>query len=135
MIDADHFKAVNDTYGHQIGDDVIRTIGRIITEEVRTTDKAARFGGEEFVLLLRENDANGAWVLAERIRLRIASEAFQSDQGTFNITVSIGLAEVTVSDRDVEDTIARADHALYSAKSAGRNRVAVDMPGSQSKSA
>ncbi|XYK79171.1 MAG: sensor domain-containing diguanylate cyclase [Labrenzia sp.] len=135
MFDADHFKSVNDTHGHQTGDEVIRAIGRIIAEEIRTTDKAARFGGEEFLLLLRENDAKGAFVLAERIRLRIASEAFQSDKGACNVTVSIGLAEVTVSDRDIEDTIARADHALYLAKSTGRNRVSVDMPVHQSKTA
>ncbi|MBN8184230.1 sensor domain-containing diguanylate cyclase [Roseibium aggregatum] len=135
MIDADHFKAVNDQFGHRAGDDVIRAIGDAIVEEIRSTDKAARFGGEEFVLLLRENDANGAWVLAERIRLRIAALTVDAGVGNISVTVSIGLAEVTADDRDVEDTIARADQALYIAKSSGRNRVCVDYPTPRSQSA
>lgn len=135
MIDADHFKTVNDRFGHRAGDDVIRAIGETIVEEIRSTDKAARFGGEEFVLLLRENDANGAWVLAERIRLRIAGLSVEAGQGSVSVTVSIGLAEATVEDRDVEDTIARADQALYAAKSSGRNRVCVDYPLGRSQSA
>jgi len=133
VIDADHFKTVNDTHGHRAGDEVIRTIGRIIAEEIRTTDKAARFGGEEFVLLLRENDVSGAWVLAERIRLRIASEKTSVGAGTVSVTVSMGIAEVDITDRDVEDTIARADRALYAAKASGRNRVCTDLPATRSQ--
>lgn len=126
MIDADNFKTVNDRYGHRAGDEVIRAIGEIIAEEIRTTDKAARFGGEEFILLLKENDANGAWTLAERIRLKIASNVVESEAQRITVTVSIGLAQAGTSDRDVEDIIARADKALYTAKSSGRNRVCID---------
>ncbi|MCK7612433.1 sensor domain-containing diguanylate cyclase [Roseibium sediminicola] len=135
MIDADNFKTVNDRYGHRAGDEVIRAIGEIISEEIRTTDKAARFGGEEFILLLKENDANGAWTLAERIRLKIASNVVTSEAHRISVTVSIGLAQAGASDRDVEDIIARADKALYAAKSSGRNRVCIDGPMLRSQSA
>jgi|GEM_PF-763659 len=135
MIDADHFKAVNDRHGHRAGDDVIRSIGKVIAEEIRTTDKAARFGGEEFILLLKENTAEGAWVLAERIRQAISRQEVLSDGTRISLTVSIGLAEASPEDRDVEDTIARADRALYNAKASGRNRVSMDLLLAQPKSA
>jgi len=135
MIDADHFKAVNDRYGHGAGDDVIRDIGKIIADEVRTTDKAARFGGEEFIVLLKENDAQGAWVLAERIRMKIGAHVVTSDLHRISVSVSIGLAQATPADRDVEDTISRADRALYLAKSSGRNRVCLDAPNQRSQPA
>jgi len=135
MIDADKFKSVNDRYGHRAGDDVIREIGKIIKEEIRTTDKAARFGGEEFILLLKENDAKGAWVLAERIRLKIAANVVNSDGHRITVTVSVGVTEVSEADRDVEDIISRADKALYAAKSSGRNRVCMEGQALRSQSA
>lgn len=135
MIDADNFKSVNDRYGHRAGDDVIRDIGKIIADEVRTTDKAARFGGEEFIVLLKENDAQGAWVLAERIRLKIGGHVVTSDQHRISVSVSIGLAQAAQADRDVEDIISRADRALYLAKSSGRNRVCLEERNEQSQSA
>ncbi|MCK7613672.1 sensor domain-containing diguanylate cyclase [Roseibium sediminicola] len=135
MIDADYFKMVNDRFGHRAGDDVIRQIGRVISGEVRATDKAARYGGEEFIVLLRENDAGGALVLAERIRKRVEDLSIPFAGEEISITVSIGVAQVLAEDRDFEDTIARADRALYSAKSSGRNQVSIDDPVSKIQSA
>jgi diguanylate cyclase (GGDEF)-like protein len=124
VVDIDFFKRVNDTYGHGSGDDVIETVGRIIQGEVRTTDKVARFGGEEFVVLLREAETDGALGLAERIREKVAGTVVPGrDHGDINVTVSIGLAMARLGDRDIADVIERADHALYEAKSSGRNRV------------
>ncbi|MHA7776184.1 sensor domain-containing diguanylate cyclase [Roseibium sp. M-1] len=135
MIDADHFKAVNDRHGHRAGDDVIRAIGKVISDEIRTTDKAARFGGEEFIILLRENDAAGACILAERVRRKIEDLTIVSGAEEISVTVSIGLAVALAEDRDAEDTVARADRALYIAKSSGRNRVSVDHLADRSQSA
>ncbi|MGV3491048.1 MAG: diguanylate cyclase [Devosia sp.] len=124
VVDIDFFKRVNDTYGHGSGDDVIETVGRVIQGEVRTTDKVARFGGEEFVVLLREVDAEGAKALADRMRQKVMDSVVPGrDHGDINVTISIGAAMVQAGDRDIADVIERADHALYEAKSTGRNRV------------
>lgn len=123
MIDIDHFKRVNDLYGHASGDSVIRHIGSIISEAIRTTDKVARFGGEEFVVLLRETDLKGAAVLAERIRQTVAETVFEPDGQCLRATISIGIAEAEFTDGDIDHTIERADRALYAAKSGGRNCV------------
>ena len=123
MIDIDHFKRVNDAHGHAAGDAVICQVGRIISEAVRTTDKVARFGGEEFVVLLRETDLQGAAIFAERIRQAVAGTVFASEGRELRATISIGMAGAEVADDDIERTIERADHALYAAKSGGRNCV------------
>ncbi|KQQ48644.1 diguanylate cyclase [Methylobacterium sp. Leaf125] len=123
MIDIDHFKRVNDLHGHAAGDEVIRQVGRIISEAIRTTDKVARFGGEEFVVLLRETDLAGAAVFAERIRQTVADTVFEPGGSCFKATISIGMAEAETSDEDIDRTIERADRALYAAKSGGRNCV------------
>jgi len=123
MIDIDHFKRVNDLHGHAAGDEVIRQVGRIISEAIRTTDKVARFGGEEFVVLLRETDLQGAAIFADRIRQTVADTVFEPDGACLKATISIGLAEAEKSDEDVDRTIERADRALYAAKSSGRNCV------------
>jgi diguanylate cyclase (GGDEF)-like protein len=121
MVDIDHFKRVNDQHGHAAGDAVIRRIGELIAQTLRETDKVARFGGEEFVVLLREVSEHEAHDLAERIRLVIADGSIAFDGKELAVTVSIGCAAVTGHDRDVEELIERADRALYAAKSAGRN--------------
>lgn len=121
MIDIDHFKLINDRYGHAAGDTAIRRIAQIIENCVRTTDKAARFGGEEFVVLLREIDEAGAMALADRIRLAVAQETLGSSDTAVSATVSIGVSMIANSDRDVQDMIARADQGLYVAKNRGRN--------------
>ncbi len=123
MIDIDHFKKINDTHGHAAGDDAIKQIADIINQSIRTTDKAARFGGEEFVVLLREIDQETALVLAERIRRSIEQKTIQHGETSIPATVSIGVAINTEGDRDVQDMIERADQGLYVAKKTGRNRV------------
>ncbi|MBB2961425.1 sensor domain-containing diguanylate cyclase [Methylobacterium sp. R2-1] len=123
MIDIDHFKRVNDLYGHAAGDEVIRQVGRIIRDAIRTTDKVARFGGEEFVVLLRETDLQGATLFAERIRQTVAGTVFEPEGQCLRATISVGMAGADVADDDIDHTIERADRALYAAKSGGRNCV------------
>lgn len=123
VLDIDHFKHVNDNHGHAAGDAVIRRIGQLIAQTIRETDKVARFGGEEFVVLLREVDEQAAHDLAERIRLIVAEGATQFDGKDIPVTISVGCAAITANDRDVEELIERADRALYSAKASGRNCV------------
>ena len=126
VIDIDFFKRVNDTYGHAVGDDVIQSVGEIVLAEARTIDKVARFGGEEFVVLMRETEKEGPTVLAERIREKIAGQLIDHpEHGTIHVTVSIGASMAVEGDRDIEDVIERADRALYEAKSMGRNCVAM----------
>jgi diguanylate cyclase (GGDEF)-like protein len=130
MIDIDHFKKINDTHGHAAGDDAIKRIAEIIDQSIRTTDKAARFGGEEFVVLLREIDQETAQLLAERIRTSIEQTTITHGETSFAATVSIGVAINANDDRDVQDMIERADQGLYIAKKSGRNRTVL-MPAAQ----
>ncbi len=128
IVDIDHFKRVNDDHGHAAGDAVIRRIGELIAQTLRETDKVARFGGEEFVVLLREVSEHDAHELAERIRLVIAESAIPFDGKELGVTVSIGCAAITSHDRDIEELIERADRALYAAKAAGRNCIRLAPP-------
>lgn len=123
VVDIDHFKRVNDGHGHAAGDAVIRRIGQLIAQTIRETDKVARFGGEEFVVLLREVDEHAAHELAERIRLIVEEGATHFDSKDIPVTISVGCAAITAHDRDIEELIERADRALYGAKAAGRNCV------------
>ena len=126
MIDLDHFKSINDTHGHLVGDEVLRDVSGILQKEVRTVDIAARFGGEEFVVVLPETGEDGAITFAERVRVRIAERPVATGDGSepLRITVSIGVAAFPSPGIDeVDDLIARADEALYRAKAEGRNRV------------
>jgi diguanylate cyclase (GGDEF)-like protein len=123
VIDIDHFKQVNDGYGHAAGDSTIRVLGKAIESAVRVTDRAARLGGEEFVVLLREVDEIGARNFAERVRLAVAAAEIAHGNDIIKVTVSIGVAVANRADRDIEDTIERADRGLYMAKNTGRNRV------------
>ena len=121
LIDADHFKKVNDTYGHPAGDAVLQTLARVLGETTRAVDFVARYGGEEFVILLPHTpDAVHAMAVAEKIRAAIADTAFP---GPGRLTVSIGASLWQPADPDAGSLIARADAALYQAKAAGRNRV------------
>ncbi len=124
MLDVDHFKKCNDTYGHLVGDDVLKKLGSILRGMVRDVDLVARYGGEEFVVLLLEASQDGGSEVAERIRERIAAETFTSGKEEFNITVSIGVAECSAVDPSPDAVISQADRALYQAKQHGRNRVA-----------
>jgi len=134
MIDIDHFKKINDTYGHAAGDDAIKHVADIISQSIRTTDKAARFGGEEFVVLLREIDQETAVLLADRIRTSIESAVVRHGDSVIPLTVSVGLALFDEEDRDVQDVIERADQGLYVAKKTGRNRTFL-MPATEDRAA
>lgn len=124
VIDIDFFKRVNDTFGHGVGDDVIEHVGKCIQAQVRSTDKVARFGGEEFVVLLRETEVGNAYLLAERIRQQIGGGLVEArGKALLSVTASVGLALASKEDRDIADVIERADRALYLAKTGGRNRV------------
>ncbi len=133
MIDIDHFKRVNDTYGHVAGDEVLCEIAQRIESEVRASDVAARYGGEEFVVLLPNTNTDSGVLLAERSRRSISSAPIMLRyDGPVTITASIGIAGIAPDQVDDElktigeALIARADVALYAAKAAGRNQVAVD---------
>ena len=133
MLDVDHFKKVNDTWGHAAGDAVLQELAQRIESQVRASDVAARYGGEEFVVLLPATDVAAASKLAERIRREVAAEPVILPNGeTVTITASIGIAEVSPGpdDKDLktlgDSLIARADVALYAAKSAGRDQVVVE---------
>lgn len=133
MLDVDHFKRVNDTWGHAAGDVVLQELAQRIETQVRASDVAARYGGEEFVVLLPGTDLESASKLAERVRAEIAASPIGLPGGEeVTITASIGIAEVSPGpdDKDLktlgDSLIARADVALYAAKSAGRDRVVVE---------
>lgn len=119
FFDIDHFKMINDTYGHETGDTVLQELARTVTGTIRQTDIFARLGGEEFVILVHNNDARTGGVLAEKIRLRVGQHDFPQ-VGT--ITCSFGVAQFSPDDT-AETLIKRADDAMYTAKQAGRNRV------------
>ncbi len=125
MADIDHFKRVNDTYGHPAGDAVIRYVGACISAGLRQQDRVARFGGEEFVVLLLDINEKDMMMLAERIRASIAEAPVTFEGHAIKITVSFGAAIARTGDRDVDAVIERADFALYEAKTGGRNRVAL----------
>ncbi|EKD42086.1 MAG: FHA/GGDEF protein [uncultured bacterium] len=122
MFDLDHFKMVNDTYGHLAGDLVLQKVAQIVSGTVREGDIFARFGGEEFVIVMREANIKNALDLAERIRNLISQAIIIHDDQKIKITISCGLAEVEESHKDYLDLIAMADQYLYRAKKQGRNR-------------
>jgi len=127
MIDIDHFKQINDTFGHLFGDAVIRSIGHLIKSTVKGQDIAARYGGEEFALLLPETPLAGARVVADRLRFSFAQSRirrFNSEEPVGNITISAGVASYRAGE-DFNALIARADAALYRSKAQGRNCVTV----------
>jgi diguanylate cyclase (GGDEF)-like protein len=134
LFDLDHFKSVNDVYGHQAGDMVLKDIGAILYESCRDTDFAARYGGEEFVVILPHTSEDQSWVLAERLRRKIEHRVFQYADKTFQVTASIGVATMTPGSLDKHDDLVRqADKALYLAKANGRNMVIVSQGKEQKK--
>jgi len=128
MCDLDHFKNVNDTYGHGGGDYVLKEFGERVRHNLRTSDLAGRIGGEEFLLVLPETDMDGAKLLAERLRAATADHAFDLSTGPITVTCSLGVAQRRAEDRDGGALLARADAALYAAKHGGRNRFVTDPP-------
>lgn len=125
ILDLDGFKAVNDTHGHLQGDEVLRTVGRLLTSEPRGIDIAARYGGEEFVVALPETGSEGAIEVAERLRARLEQEEIRMTEGdgSMKVTASFGTATMPDVAGDVRELFAAADEALYEAKRAGKNRV------------
>ena len=123
MVDADHFKTVNDQHGHLAGDQVLKEIANIIQENVREIDIVGRFGGEEFCVVLAETDLGGARVVAERIRKSAEKRIIKAYDSTLHVTLSIGLAIYPSDGKLLEELIDKADWALYRAKSQGRNCV------------
>ena len=121
MVDLDHFKQVNDTYGHLQGDSVLAELATILTGGARESDICARYGGEEFALILHETLEPGAQILAERIRAKVAAHTFP---GGLKMTISIGVAATSEASQ-FTSLIERADQALYAAKQGGRNQVRV----------
>ena len=130
LLDIDHFKIINDSYGHQVGDDALVVVANILTELTRTVDTVARIGGEEFAILLPDTNLLGTAVLAERIRKSIEREQFVVTDKIVQITVSIGIASLSADPaQSVDQMLAVADNRLYLAKEKGRNRICVNDEG------
>jgi len=130
MADIDHFKQINDTHGHLVGDEVLRTISNIISALTRREDVASRFGGEEFAIMLTQVTKETAWKIAERIRQTIEQANISSDSKSIKATISLGIRHVCPYTCAPSETIIRqADEALYNAKRHGRNRTTMFNPG------
>ncbi len=126
MFDIDHFKRLNDTYGHLQGDVVIKKIARILLGSVRNIDICSRYGGEEFAVIIPEIDIEGAAVVAERLRKNVEETLFQGEKETIEVTISVGVTEFNPgSMRSPSEVVAVADRALYQSKELGRNRVTI----------
>lgn len=125
MTDIDRFKLINDTYGHDGGDEVLREFAQRLRRNVRGSDLASRYGGEEFFIVMPDTDLTMAAIVAERIRREVASTPFFVDDGATSVpvTISIGIASVQSKDDSVQNMLKRADEALYGAKASGRNKV------------
>ena len=127
LLDIDHFKSVNDNYGHPVGDKAIQLIAQLIRDTYRETDLCGRYGGEEFAILLPHTALADAFLVAERLRQRVEKTAFDyevdGEQGSLSITISLGIAEFSSDYKDPEHWLEAADKALYNAKENGRNQV------------
>lgn len=123
MVDSDSLKQVNDSYGHEAGNRLLQHVVKAMRGHLRATDVPARYGGDEFVVMLPDTPARGALEVAERIRSAVESTPFATEAGRVPCTVSIGVASYPVDGRSIESLLARADRALYEAKATGRNRV------------
>ncbi|WP_022666095.1 sensor domain-containing diguanylate cyclase [Desulfospira joergensenii] len=123
MLDVDHFKAINDTHGHQAGDTVLKQVALIFQENLRNVDSAGRYGGEEFLVILAESAKDEAIQAAERIRESVENHIFVHEEQKIRLNISIGIARIHEQDGDEQRVVKRADMALYRAKGEGRNRV------------
>jgi two-component system cell cycle response regulator len=128
VFDMDHFKNVNDTHGHDIGDEVLKEFSKRLCANIRAQDMPCRMGGEEFVVIMPETNTDMAMIIAERVRLKVAENAFIASNGRhLEITVSVGVTTSQGQGDGVESMLKRADRGLYEAKSSGRNRVIISM--------
>ncbi len=125
MFDIDHFKNINDSYGHQAGDAVIQQTAELVRQCMRDADIAGRYGGEEFVVLLPDTDSEGATTFAERLRQAIEAHAVHHEEHLIRFTVSLGIADLSLPTNGYAQLIERADQALYASKASGRNRVSL----------
>ncbi len=125
ILDIDNFKHFNDTYGHQLGDDVLKQVAGVLSQHTRITDIAARYGGEEFVVILPETDVDEAAMVAEKIRQLVANIAIIIDKKRLGVTISLGVAAFPDHAAEKDELIRTADSALYTAKRSGKNRVSV----------
>jgi diguanylate cyclase (GGDEF)-like protein len=127
MFDIDHFKNINDTYGHAVGDQMLKRVTQIACAELRSADVIGRYGGEEFIILLPMTNAAQAGLLAERIRAGVAALRVPTEKGDASVTLSIGIVERMDAFRaeSLEEMFRRVDRAMYAAKEAGRNRVEI----------
>lgn len=125
LCDIDHFKKVNDTYGHPFGDEVLKGVAKVLKNAGRATDLAARYGGEEFALVLEDSNAKGARQMAERVRQEVERLSFRHKGEEVRVTMSLGVAVLPQHGEEKAELISRADQALYQAKQQGRNRVVV----------
>jgi two-component system cell cycle response regulator len=125
LLDLDHFKEINDTYGHAVGDHVLKTAASIAKTSLRQTDFACRYGGEEFAMIFTSNTADAVAICCDRIRLKIESEAFEFRGHRFTVTASFGLVDHR-GKTSAADLLESADNALYMAKTAGRNRIVIE---------
>jgi len=123
LTDIDHFKKVNDTYGHPVGDAVLKRVAAVFAGRARKVDVVARYGGEEFVFVLPDTDGEGAELFANKLREEVAAQIMSSEQGPFQVTISMGVAEYPQDCREPGELIERADQALYRCKRGGRNCV------------
>ena len=122
LLDVDHFKDVNDTYGHQKGDEILIAIASLLKKACRANDIAARYGGEEFLMILPQSNAQGAFKIAERVREEMMKISFTGNESNFAVTVSCGVAELNKDYESINKLIAAVDQALYEAKNGGRNK-------------
>ena len=123
MFDIDHFKKVNDTYGHPCGDMVLKTLARVVEKTLREEDLFARYGGEEFAVILRNQDAKRAYVAAERVRRSVETHKFTWEGQRIAVTISLGVATLDKANfRTPGDMMEEADQYLYRSKRSGRNR-------------
>ena len=129
MFDIDHFKKVNDIFGHTVGDQILERVAQVASSELRSADVLGRYGGEEFIILLPMTNAQQAYSLAERIRVKAADMNMPTSKGEASVTLSIGVIEIDRASHleSVEEVFRRADQAMYSAKQAGRNRTVISI--------
>ncbi len=125
FLDIDHFKKINDSYGHKVGDEILLGLAACIRSEVREIDLVTRYGGEEFVILLPENDLESAWQVAERLRQTVETHTFSTSRGNLAITISLGVASASLETPSLSALVEQADRAMYVAKGTGRNQVSV----------
>lgn len=131
VIDIDHFKQVNDTHGHIVGDRVLGALGELLIEELRTSDSVGRLGGEEFAVFFPETAIVGAKIVCDHLLAKIRAMEIEVDDARISFTVSIGIAAANPADETVETILKRADELMYVAKADGRNRIVVNVPDSQ----